>query len=145
MAASFYHLFLCSWHFSICLAKYPLPFPKDYGMICSSCQALLSQKKRPPLLSRGREGGLEVPEKKFASLEHNTQPRRGAQGLIELRLHIEPLDKSELSWRDRITVLRGQLTLVRMRIELGMPAPIESIRRAERLARSIEQQSRGGQ
>ena len=65
--------------------------------------------------------------------------------MIELRLHIEPLDKSELSWRDRITVLRGQLTLVRMRIELGMPAPIESIRRAERLARSIEQQSRGGQ
>ena len=32
----------------------------------------------------------------------------------------------------------GQLTLLRMLVELDKPVPIESLRRAERLARSLE-------
>ena len=58
--------------------------------------------------------------------------------MIELRLRVRPLADSELSWNDKIKTLRGQLTLLRMLVELDKPVPIESLSRAERLARSLE-------
>lgn len=59
---------------------------------------------------------------------------------IKVHLHVQPLDHghSHLSWRDRIVVLRGQLTVIRMRAERGIPVSMESIGRAEELARSLE-------
>jgi hypothetical protein len=66
-------------------------------------------------------------------VESNTKPRRGT-----LRLLIEPLGESQLSWNDKLKTLRGQLTLLRMLVERDKPVSVESIRRAERLARSLE-------
>ena len=40
---------------------------------------------------------------------------------------------------DEITILRGQLTIIRMRAEQGIPVSVECIARAERLARSLEE------
>jgi len=59
---------------------------------------------------------------------------------IELRLRVEPLDGSCLSWRDRIVILRGQLTIIRTQAETGIPVSVESIARAEQLARSLSQE-----
>jgi hypothetical protein len=39
---------------------------------------------------------------------------------------------------ERLTVLRGQLTLLRMRAERGIPISVESVARVERLARTLE-------
>jgi hypothetical protein len=58
--------------------------------------------------------------------------------MIQVRLHIEPLDGVGISWRDRLTILRGQLTIIRTRAESGIPVSVESIARAERLARGLE-------
>ena len=58
--------------------------------------------------------------------------------MITVRIHVEPLDNSGLPWPDRVVILRGQLTIIRKRIEQGIPASIESISRAEELARSLE-------
>lgn len=44
----------------------------------------------------------------------------------------------ELSTQDRITLLRGQLRLLRMRAEAGMFVSPDAIGRAERLAGSLE-------
>lgn len=49
------------------------------------------------------------------------------------RLHPDPLP-----WRDRVAELRGQLTLIVHRAERGLPVSIESLARAERVARSLE-------
>jgi hypothetical protein len=40
--------------------------------------------------------------------------------------------------RDRLTILRGQFTLIRTQAERGIPVSIEAIARAERLARELE-------
>ena len=58
--------------------------------------------------------------------------------MIEIRLHIEPLEPPGLPRRDLPAVLRGQLTLLRSRAEQGVGVSVESIARAERLARSLE-------
>jgi hypothetical protein len=48
------------------------------------------------------------------------------------------ISKPELSPRDRIIALRGQLTLLRKRIQAGLPVTADCVMRAERLARSLE-------
>jgi hypothetical protein len=58
--------------------------------------------------------------------------------MIQVRLHVEPLDGGGIPWRDRLTILRGQLTIIRTRAERGIPVSVESIARAERLARGLE-------
>lgn len=58
--------------------------------------------------------------------------------MIELRIHVEPLDGAEIPRRDRLTILRGQLTVLRMRAERGIPVSVEAIARAEDLARTLE-------
>lgn len=58
--------------------------------------------------------------------------------VIQVRLHVEPLDRADLSRSDKITILRGQLTIIRTRAEQGIPVSVESITRAERLAWSLE-------
>jgi hypothetical protein len=58
--------------------------------------------------------------------------------VIEVRIHVEGLDASKLSRRDLPTILRGQLTILRVRAEQGIPISVESIARAERLTRNLE-------
>lgn len=58
--------------------------------------------------------------------------------MIAVHVHVEPLDGGGLPWRDRLVTLRGQLTLIRLRAEQGIPLSVASIRRAEDLARSLE-------
>jgi len=53
-----------------------------------------------------------------------------------VRLYFEPV--GGLPRPERITILRGQLTLIRIRIEQGIPLSIEAVERAERLARTLE-------
>jgi|SRR5665213_2113853 len=48
------------------------------------------------------------------------------------------ISKQELSPRDRIVALRGQLTLLRKRLQAGLPVTADCVLRAERLARSLE-------
>ena len=55
-----------------------------------------------------------------------------------LRVHVEPLDGGGIPRRDKLTILRGQLTIIRMRAENGVPISVEAISRAEQLARSLE-------
>ena len=57
---------------------------------------------------------------------------------VQLRVYVEALDRAELPRRDKITILRGQLTIIRTRAEQGIPVSVESIARAEDLARSLE-------
>lgn len=59
-------------------------------------------------------------------------------GFLQLRVHVEPLDGGGIPWRDRLTILRGQLTIIRKQAESGSPVSVESIARAERMARSLE-------
>lgn len=58
--------------------------------------------------------------------------------MIELRIHVESLDTRGPSRAARLTILRAQLTLLRMRIERGIPVSVQSIARAESLARTLE-------
>jgi hypothetical protein len=58
--------------------------------------------------------------------------------MIEVRLHVEPLDPAGLSRQDQIRILRGQLTILRTRAESGIPVSVETIARAERVARELE-------
>jgi hypothetical protein len=58
--------------------------------------------------------------------------------MIEVRLHVEPLDGEGIPLRDRLTILRGQLTIIRMRAEQGISVSVETIARAERLAAALE-------
>ncbi len=51
-------------------------------------------------------------------------------------IRIEPPD--EMSQRDKIAVLCGQLTVILRRAESGIPVSVESIRRAEALARCLK-------
>jgi len=59
--------------------------------------------------------------------------------MIQVRVHLEPRDCVDISRRDKLTILRGQLTIIRMRAESGIPVSVESIARAECLARSLEE------
>ncbi len=58
--------------------------------------------------------------------------------MIHVRLHIEQIGNSVLPRPEGLTVLRGQLTILRMRVEQGIPVSVESIARAEQLARTLE-------
>lgn len=58
--------------------------------------------------------------------------------MIEVRVHVEPLDRADIPRRDKITILRAQLTLLRMRAEQDIPVSVECIARTEELARSLE-------
>jgi hypothetical protein len=54
---------------------------------------------------------------------------------------IEIVSSALLSSRffhERLTILRGQLTIIRRRAESGIPVSVESIARAEHLARTLE-------
>jgi hypothetical protein len=55
--------------------------------------------------------------------------------MIVVRLHIEPM--GELPRLDKLTMLRGQISLMIKRAEQGIPI-INSLVRAERVARSLE-------
>jgi len=55
-----------------------------------------------------------------------------------MRLHVERIGNSVLPRPERLTVLRGQLTILRMRVEQGIPVSVEAIARAEQLARTLE-------
>jgi hypothetical protein len=61
-----------------------------------------------------------------------------ARAVIEVRVHIEPLNLSGLPQRDLSTILRGQLTIIRMRAEQSIPVSVECLERVERLARNLE-------
>ena len=58
--------------------------------------------------------------------------------MIVVRLHVEPIGNGALPRPDGLTVLRGQLTILRMRVEQGIPVSVEALARAERLARTLE-------
>jgi hypothetical protein len=58
--------------------------------------------------------------------------------MIAVRVYVEPLDRAGLSHRDRLTILRGQITLLRCRCEADLAVTIDALARAERLARSLE-------
>jgi hypothetical protein len=58
--------------------------------------------------------------------------------LIVVRVHVEPIGNESLPRSERLTVLRGQLTILRMRAEQGIPISVEAIARAEQLARTLE-------
>jgi hypothetical protein len=60
--------------------------------------------------------------------------------VIEIRIHIEALDPRSVSRSDRLTLLRAQLTLLRMRAEQGIPVSVDSLARTESLARTLESQ-----
>lgn len=58
--------------------------------------------------------------------------------MIVIRLYIEPTGNGALLRPERLTVLRGQLTVLRMRAEQGIPVSLESIARAGQLVRTLE-------
>jgi hypothetical protein len=58
--------------------------------------------------------------------------------VIAIRLHVERIGTGVLPLPERLTVLRGQLTILRMRAEQGFPLSVEAIARAEQLARTVE-------
>lgn len=58
--------------------------------------------------------------------------------MIELNVHVQSLDRADLPRREKLTILRGQLTLIRCRAEHGIPVSVESIARAEELARGLQ-------
>lgn len=55
-----------------------------------------------------------------------------------VRIHVERFGDGGLSRPERLTMLRGQLTLLRRRYEEEIPITIEPLARAERVARSLE-------
>jgi hypothetical protein len=58
--------------------------------------------------------------------------------VIATRLHVERIGNGALPRPERITVLRGQLTVLRMRVEQGILVSVEALARAEQLARTLE-------
>jgi hypothetical protein len=58
--------------------------------------------------------------------------------VIKLRVHLEALDDAGIPRTDLMAMLRGQLTILRMRAERGIPVSVESIARAEDIARTLE-------
>jgi len=58
--------------------------------------------------------------------------------VIVVRLHVEPIGNGAMPRAELLTVLRGQLTFLRIGVEQGLPISVESIARAERVARILE-------
>jgi hypothetical protein len=73
--------------------------------------------------------GIEIVHSPSLSRRHYAGPRPGRHPLR---------CKPELSTRDRLKLLRGQLRLLRMRAEAGMFVTPDALGRAERLANSLE-------
>jgi hypothetical protein len=55
-----------------------------------------------------------------------------------VRLHVERISNGALPRPERLTVLCGQLTILRMRAEQGIPVSVEALARAEQFARTLE-------
>jgi hypothetical protein len=55
-----------------------------------------------------------------------------------VRIYVESPGEDALPRPERPTVLRGQLTILCMRAEYGIPLTVESIARAEQHARALE-------
>jgi hypothetical protein len=58
--------------------------------------------------------------------------------MIAVRVHVEPLHTAEMPRDSRMSMLRGQLTVILRRAEAGVPVTVEAIARAERIARRLE-------
>jgi len=78
-------------------------------------------------IPNGRKNGIEVVHSANVSRSRYFGPRPG-----------RPTAARELSTHDRLTLLCGQLRLLRRRAELGLIVTADSIERAERLASSLE-------
>jgi hypothetical protein len=57
--------------------------------------------------------------------------------VITVRVHVES-PNGGLSRSDRLSILRGQITLLRHRCEEEIPITVEAMAGAERIARSLE-------
>ena len=57
---------------------------------------------------------------------------------MEVRLHIEPLNRVDIPRCDRLTILRGQLSNILRMVDQDIPVPISLIVNAERVAHSLE-------
>jgi hypothetical protein len=68
--------------------------------------------------------------------QDNLEKRKNAS--VNVRVLVAPLHAHGLSGSEKLTILRGQLTLIRARAELGIPVSVESLARAERIARELE-------
>jgi hypothetical protein len=55
-----------------------------------------------------------------------------------VRLHIHVHEVGGLSPSDHAAILRGQLSLLRQRLEHGIPLTVDAVYGAERLARQVE-------
>ena len=58
--------------------------------------------------------------------------------MTSVRVYVEPLDHRGLSRPEQLTILRGQITLLRHRCEAGLPVAVDALARAEGIARSLE-------
>ena len=80
-----------------------------------------------PEVRPSQKVGVEIVRSAGVSRRHYFGPRPGRRS-----------SPTELSQRDRFTILRGQLRLLRLRAERGIFVTPDSIARAERLASSLE-------
>jgi len=80
------------------------------------------------LSSKKRCAGIEIVRSADVSRRHYFGPRPGRRSAPT---------ESELSARDRVALLCGQLRLLRLRAEMGVFVSPDSIARAERLAGSL--------
>jgi hypothetical protein len=60
--------------------------------------------------------------------------------MIVTRLHIKELDEYDLPRPQKLSMLRGQITILRRRSEESIPITVDALERAERIARSLELQ-----
>ena len=58
--------------------------------------------------------------------------------MIDLRIHVGPLDGGGLSRADQLSMLRGQIKLLQRQFEENLPLTSGALARAERIARSLE-------
>ncbi len=115
-----------------------VPLPKSEWVRGIKTKYVLRSKplEAPPGLDR-----YEVLKGKPRGSEDNSAspgPLFGGCPVIDLRIYVESLDGGGIPRRDRHTILRGQLTVIRTRAEQGIPVSVEAIGRAERLARELE-------
>jgi hypothetical protein len=59
---------------------------------------------------------------------------------IESEIAVERKSSPEPTRSEQLTLLRGQITLLRQRYQLGFAVGLESLKNAEQLARSLELQ-----
>jgi hypothetical protein len=98
--------------------------------------------KKTPRRKRGAKG--QNLRQNYSTPKHQGRQGGWQQTFYRRRLgileHLQPGDR-EISLRDAITILRGQLTVIRTRAEQGLPVSVASIIRAENLARSLEERT----